>query len=520
MADRRLQLGLAAAGLFLAALDALAVVTLLPQMLQAVDLPIDHIEAAAPILTGFLGGYVVAMPLLGAFSDVRGRLPAFAAALAIFGAGSTITAVAPALGWLVTGRVLQGLGGGALVPLSLALAADLYPAGQRGFAIGTVSAIQEAGSVLGPVYGASLAAGLGTWRWVFWLNLPLGALILTGLWLSLGRSPSPSPGSGSGSGSGSESVSGSARRDVEWLGALLLGLGLGLAVVALYPDDPGNRAINVNAVPFGAAALVVLAAFGWRESRRLTPLVRRQLLRSRAFSGSLVTNMMTGGALMVALVDVPILARAVYSQDTWQSGLLLTRFLLGVPIGALLGGWLAGRLGQRASAAAGLVLAGAAFVLISDWDLQELSASGVTASIQLALCGLGFGLVIAPLSTALLDQARGTEYGLAGSLVVLSRTVGMVLVLASLSSFGLARLQTILVQRHCDTLRVGGGNLKDQLTAYETCLRGALLQEYREIFLIAAALCGLAAVIALATLPPRSPSPALARSAPPAIVPE
>jgi len=73
--DRRLQLGLAAAGLFLAALDTYAVVTLLPQMLQAVDLPIDHLEAAAPIVTGFLGGYVVAMPLLGAFSDARGRLP-------------------------------------------------------------------------------------------------------------------------------------------------------------------------------------------------------------------------------------------------------------------------------------------------------------------------------------------------------------------------------------------------------------------------------------------------------------
>ena len=71
-----LQLGLAVLGLFLAALDALAVVTLLPQMLAAVDLPIDHVEAAAPILTGFLGGYVVAMPLLGAFSDARGRLPA------------------------------------------------------------------------------------------------------------------------------------------------------------------------------------------------------------------------------------------------------------------------------------------------------------------------------------------------------------------------------------------------------------------------------------------------------------
>ena len=508
MSDRRLQLGLAAAGLLLAALDALAVVTLLPQMLEAVDLPIDHIEAAAPIVTGFLGGYVVAMPLLGAFSDARGRLPAYAAALAIFAIGSTLTALSPALGWLVTGRVLQGLGGGALVPLSLALAADLYPTGQRGLAIGAVAAIQEAGSVLGPVYGASLAAGLGSWRWVFWLNLPLGALILIGLWLSLRRG-SPAP-----------AALGAGHRDVEWLSALLLGLGLGLAVVALYPDDPGNRAINGNAIPLGAAALVLLAAFAWRESRRLNPLVRRELLRRRPFGGSMLTNLLTGGALMVALVDVPILARGVYSQDTWHSGLLLTRFLLGVPIGALLGGWLAGRWGQRTSAAAGLVLAAAAFVLMSSWDLQELSASGLTASAELAVCGLGFGLVIAPLSTAVLDQAHGSEHGLASSLVVLSRTVGMVLVLASLTSFGLARLQTIVMQRHCDSFTSGGGSLKDQLTAYENCLRGALLQEYREIFWIAAALCGLGALIALATLPRRGERLTKARLARPATVRE
>lgn len=508
MTDRRLQLGLAAAGLLLAALDALAVVTLLPQMLEAVELPIDHIEAAAPIVTGFLGGYVVAMPLLGAFSDARGRLPAYTAALAIFAIGSTLTALSPALGWLVTGRVLQGLGGGALVPLSLALAADLYPTGQRGLAIGAVAAIQEAGSVLGPVYGASLAAGLGSWRWVFWLNLPLGALILIGLWLSL-RSGVPAP-----------APSGAGHRDVEWLGALLLGLGLGLAVVALYPDDPGNRAINANAIPFGAAALVLLAAFAWRESHRLNPLVRRELLRRRPFGGSMLTNLLTGGALMVALVDVPILARGVYSQDTWHSGLLLTRFLLGVPIGALIGGWLAGRWSQRTSAAAGLVLAGAAFVLMSSWDLQELSASGLTASAELAVCGVGFGLVIAPLSTAVLDQAHGSEHGVASSLVVLSRTVGMVLVLASLTSFGLARLQTILMQRHCDSFTSGGGSLKDQLTAYENCLRGALLQEYREIFWIAAALCGLGALIALATLPRRGERLTKARSAQPATVRE
>jgi MFS transporter, DHA2 family, triacylglyceride efflux pump len=497
----RLRLALAAAGLFLAALDALAVVTLLPQMLAAVDLPIDHVEAAAPILTGFLGGYVVAMPLLGAFSDARGRLPAYAMGLGAFAAGSVVTALAPSLGWLVAGRVLQGLGGGALVPLSLALAADLYSAGTRGLAIGVVSAVQEAGSVLGPLYGAALAAGLGTWRAVFWLNVPVAALILGGMWLSQRDDP-PAPAVPTG-------PLGRGARDVDWVSALLLGLGLGMGVIALYPDDPGNRAVNANAIPFGVAAVVALAAFAWRQVRRLSPLVTPALLRSRAFTGSLTANLLAGGALMVALVDVPILARGVYQMDTLQSGLLLTRFLLGIPIGALAGGWLAGRLGQRATSAAGLVLSGAAFVLMSGWDVRALNAAALATSVELVACGIGFGLVIAPLSTAVLDRADAREHGLASSLVVLSRTVGMVVVLSSLTAFGLARLQSILAARHCDTITAGPGSLHDKLTAFESCVRGGLLQEYREIFLVAAALCALAALVALATLPSRLSLPPL-----------
>jgi MFS family permease len=487
-----LQLTLAAAGLFLAALDALAVATLLPQMLAAVDLPIDHLEAAAPILTGFFGGYVVAMPLLGAFSDARGRLPAYAAALGAFAAGSAVTAVSPALGWLVAGRVLQGLGGGALVPLSLALAADLYPAGGRGLAIGAISAVQEAGSVVGPLYGAALATGLGTWRAVFWLNLPLSALILTGLWASMRTPAAPVPAATSG------------LRQVEWLSALLLGLGLALGVVALYPDDPGVRALNTNALPLGIAAVAVLAAFVWRQVRQLRPLVTPELLRSRVFAGSLTTNLLTGGALTVALVDVPILARGVYDLDTLHSGLVLTRFLVGIPVGALAGGWLATRLGHRATGAAGLVVAGAAFVLMSGWDSRALTTNGLGTSAELAVCGLGFGLVIAPLSIAVLDRAGAGERGLAGSLLVLSRTVGMVAVFASLTAFGLARLQVILLSRHCDTVTAGPGSLRDKLTAYENCVRGALQQEYREIFLVAAGVCALAAILAVATLPSRT----------------
>src|SRR5450756_2252235 len=149
-------LGVAAAGLFIAALDAYVVVTLLPSMIADVGLTIDRFEQATPIVTGFLGGYVVAMPLLGAYSDARGRAPVYAACMVVFAAGSVITATSglwsfAGLPWLVAGRVLQGLGGGGLVPLSLALAADLYQGDARTFALGAVSGLQEAGSVFGPL---------------------------------------------------------------------------------------------------------------------------------------------------------------------------------------------------------------------------------------------------------------------------------------------------------------------------------------------------------------------------------
>src|SRR6267378_7040242 len=202
--SRRVLLGLAGAGLFVAALDAYVVVTLLPAMSGDVGLTIEHFEQATPIVTGFLAGYVVAMPLLGAYSDVRGRVPVYAACMGAFALGSAMTASAglwefSGLPWLVAGRFVQGLGGGGLVPLSLALAADLYQDRSRTVALGSIAALQEAGSVFGPLYGAGLAAaaaGAGGWRFVFWLNLPLAAVCTAGLALGSRRVVAPTRPSG------------------------------------------------------------------------------------------------------------------------------------------------------------------------------------------------------------------------------------------------------------------------------------------------------------------------------------
>ena len=488
-------LALAGAGLFIAALDAYVVVTLLPAMIGDVGLTIEHFEQATPIVTGFLGGYVVAMPLLGAYSDARGRAPVYAACMVAFAAGSAITATAglwsfAALPWLVAGRVLQGLGGGGLVPLTLAMAADLYRNGARTLALGSVAGLQEAGSVFGPLYGATLAAlagnflsGSGGWRFVFWLNVPLAAIFATGLVIASRRAtPTPAP----------------AASSIDWFSAALLGLGLGLLVVALYPDDPDHRATSSLVVPAGIASAAVLALYAWRQVHRLEPLVPRALLRSRAFIGAAASNVLIGAALMVALVDVPVLGRLVFNLDQLGSGLLLSRFLAGIPVGAVLGGWLAGRSGGRVVAVAGMVLSAAAFVQMSTWPANALTlhiGPLRQADVALFACGLGFGLVIAPLTAAVLAMTRDQSHGLATSLVVLARTMGMLVGLSALTAFGLYRFHQIL-----GTPVVTDPDLKARVDHLARLVSTAFLQEYREIFSVAAAICTLSAVVMLVTL--------------------
>ena len=490
---RAVLLGIAGAGLLIAAMDAYAVVTLLPIMTADVGLTIDRIEQATPLISGFLTGYIVAMPLLGAYSDARGRAPVYAGCMAVFAIGSVLTAtaglIAPAgVVWLVAGRVLQGLGGGGLVPLTFALAADLYRDSRRVVALGSVAGLQEAGSVFGPLYGATLAAAAastGGWRFVFWLNVPLAALCTVGVLLGNRRSPATA-------------IDSTGAKTVDWSSAALLGVGLGLLVLALYPDDPDHRAIGTLFVPAGTAAILLLAAYAWRQVRRLEPLIPRELLHSRAFIGSSAANLIVGAALMVALVDIPILGRLVFNLDELHAGLLLSRLLAGIPVGALTGGLLASRIGLRPTALMGVLLSAAAFWHMSGWQQSELSLRFgplFNSDVDLVICGLGFGVVIAPLAAAVLELTRRETHGLASSLVVLARTLGMLLGLSALTAFGLQRFHQIL-----GTPVVNDPTIKERIDHLARLVAAAFLQEYREIFGIAAALCLVAAAVIALTL--------------------
>ncbi|MFL6157136.1 MAG: MFS transporter [Marmoricola sp.] len=173
-------LALAAVAVAFAAADTYVVVLSLPDMMTSVGLSVEELQRAAPIISGFLLGYVAMLPLIGRIADLRGRLPVLVVSLLVFGLGSLVTAAAYDLPSLVVGRFAQGVGGGGLVPVTLALVADIYPAEKRGVPLGVVGAVQELGSVIGPLYGAVVLA-FGSWRDIFWINLAVGLVLAAGI---------------------------------------------------------------------------------------------------------------------------------------------------------------------------------------------------------------------------------------------------------------------------------------------------------------------------------------------------
>ncbi len=172
----RTRLVLAALGVLIASSDTYVVVVALPNIMNGVGIGIDHLQRAAPIISGFLLGYTAVLPLIGRIADIAGTTATFKSCLVAFAAGSAITATSHSLAVVVTGRAMQGVGGGGLIPVALAMVASRWPADRRGVPLGMIGAVQELGSLIGPLYGAAIVA-ISTWRTIFWLNLPIVAAV-------------------------------------------------------------------------------------------------------------------------------------------------------------------------------------------------------------------------------------------------------------------------------------------------------------------------------------------------------
>ena len=567
--ERRL-LALAAIAVAFAAADTYVVVLALPDMMAGVGLSVEQLQRAAPIISGFLLGYVAVLPLIGRIADLRGRVPVLVGSLAVFAIGSLVTAAAYDLPSMVTGRLLQGVGGGGLVPATLALVADLYPADRRGVPLGVVGAVQELGSVLGPLYGAVVLA-FGDWRDIFWLNLAVALVLVAALrvghadarrrppdlvgaallvltlvavvlvmqppdvlltdvtwglaFLPLaGESRWLAPLGLGAVGLGALLVARcflaaaplvdprrwrevAARIDL--LSAAMLSVSLGGVVLAFATAEPEKQALSDQAPLLLGVAAVAAVWFAVRNRTSDHPLVPSGALRRRPAWGALLVSFFVGSALIAAIVDIPLFARlTVDTDDQVGAAFVLVRFLVALPVGALVGGWLSQRFAAAVLTAVAMLLAGGGFVAMSRWGPTSLD--GTASTLVLVATGFGFGLALAPVNAALLACTDDDVHGVASALLVVARMVGMLVGISVLTTLGLRRFYA---------------EQSDMPSPFEVCGRGvsrcaeftdlvqqAGIAQLQTVFACAAVASVVAAVTALLVLrgaPTSRVSPAL-----------
>ena len=442
-------LGIICLGVFSTALDQTVVVAALPSVMVDLEIPLTDLDRASWIVTAYLVAYTVAMPLAGRLSDVYGRVRMFQVALVLFAIGSAFVALAPNFPWVVSARVIQAIGGGATVPIGLAMAVGAVAPQKRGIALGLVAASAEAGSVLGPLYGGAIIELIG-WRWIFWLDVPQ-SLILIALLAVLPNRANPAA-------------------KMDYFGALALGgaltvLTLGLSQRGIFSGE------SIYPYFMVAAGVVLVAVLVLVERRAVQPLLASFLYTSRAFLSSNATQFLVGVALIMALVCVPLMAATVMEKKAWESALHLVRLTAAIPVGAVVGGYVLRWTGVRAVCITGLGLMGAGLLLMSGW---ETDVGEFRLTVPLVAAGLGFGLVIPPISVSALSAAPSHYWGAAASLVTASRMVGMALGLAALSAWGIERFYSLTADV----------DLGSDFEVTEATLIGAGVTVFQNLFMI------------------------------------
>jgi hypothetical protein len=288
-------------------------------------------------------------------------------------------------------------------------------------------------------------------------------------------------------------------RETDVWGALLLTLGLGAVIVTFASAEPESGAVSPDAPVLVPIAIVAFVGFAVRQRRARQPLVPRGALSARPAWGAIVVSFFVGAALIAALVDIPFFARlTVHRESQLDAALVLVKFLVALPIGALIGGWLLRRVQAHILTAVAMVMSALAFWHMATWGPTSLDHQVETWS--LVLGGLGFGIAIAPVNAVLLAHTADAVHGVSSALLIVARMVGMLLGISALTTIGLRAFYDA-----SDKIPPTAELCKGESTlcqAYKDAVLDAGITQLHAVF-IGAALCAvIAAVLALVLLRP------------------
>jgi MFS family permease len=434
------------AGVFLAGLELMITAVALPSILD--DLADAsggsawiELRKASWIINGYLLVYILTMPLAGRLTDLWGARRPFMAALAVFIVGSVLAGLAQSLDQLIAARLVQAVGGGVLVPVGTAAAAHLFEGANRPRALGVIGALTFLGMAAGPVVGAALlasvhaedaleGAGLGgswpelfapAWRWVFFINVPIGLVALILGWAASAGWDTPRR-------TGRVDVIGAL-----WFGAALLAALVGLTLIGT--TEIAGSAVQPVAVTAGllAAAAVLTAIFVIRGLRVRDPFLDPRLFGIRAFSAATLVSLLTGYSFATAIIGGAVFVDRVLYGGPDEQRLALGALAGATALGALLSGLAVRVLSLRLVTVIGLAFSIGGLAGMASWTPET---SIETVALTLGAFGLGFGLTVTPRSTAAVEAAGRRAFGAASSIVTVARMIGMAVGLAILTAYG------------------------------------------------------------------------------------
>jgi EmrB/QacA subfamily drug resistance transporter len=406
-------------GMFLAALDQTIVSTALPTIVGDLG-GLNHLSW---VVTSYLLASTASTPLYGKLGDMYGRKPVFLTAIFIFLGGSMLAGLSQSLGELIIFRAVQGAGAGGLMVGAQAIIADIVPPRERGRYMGLIGSVFAVASVAGPLLGGFFVDNL-SWRWVFYVNMPVGALailvVITKLHLPVVRN----------------------RHAIDYRGAAVLTACVSAIVLLMTWGGAEYAWGSPTIFALGAVSLVLLGAFIWIERRATEPVIPLALFRSGVFRVASAMSFVIGLAMFGAIIFIPLYLQLVYGASATSSGLRMLPLMAGLLVASIASGRTISRIGRYKP----FPIAGTAILTVGMYLLSRLTvgtAPGI-ASLYMLIVGVGIGLVMQVLILCVQNDAQPQDIGVATSTATFFRSIG--------GSVGVAVFGAIFASRLADQL--------------------------------------------------------------------
>jgi len=470
-------------GMVLAALEATVVGTAMPTVIAT----LGGLDRYSWVFSAYLLTSTVSVPVWGRLSDLFGRRNLYLVGVFFFLLGSALSGASQSILQLIAFRAIQGLGAGALIPLSMTINGDIYTVAERARIQGLFSGVWGLASIIGPLAGGFITDQL-SWRWVFYINIPFGLAAAAVVGIALVE-PKRSD-----------------RPVIDYAGAVWLTCAITLLLLVLVESSNPATWTSPLMLLEGAGMLGFSVLFVRSEKRAVEPIVPFSLFRNRIITVGSIISFLIGAAMLGAISFVPLFVQGTMGGTATDAGKMLTPFLLGWVSLAVVGGRLMLKAGYRPTVLAGLVVLTASFILLSRFDATTPRWKLLT---DVAAMGGGMGLVMFALLIAMQNSVDRSQLGIATSLNQFSRSIGQTVGIAVMGTVMMLSISAHLgeVQRTSGLSQAGVARAAHNLNALvDPALRaqmppsllkamaGVLGSALHNVFLVGVVLAALALV--------------------------